>query len=63
MGLFWRKKRRAWYWSVLVLFFALRMLFRFARMFITVVDRQAEKQEKRFRQEPAMRRKWNIWGA
>ncbi|MBN1129623.1 MAG: hypothetical protein JXA71_11580 [Chitinispirillaceae bacterium] len=58
----WRRKQRAWYGGVLVLFFALRMLFRFARMFIKVVDRQAEKQEKRFRQEPAMRRKWKLGG-
>jgi hypothetical protein len=39
--MFWRRKQHAWYWGVIALMFALRMLFQCATFFQKAADRQA----------------------
>jgi hypothetical protein len=43
----WKRKRHAWYWGVIVLFFALRVLFRCARFFLKAAEKQDAWMEKK----------------
>ena len=40
-AMFWRKKKTAWYWKVLLLLIILRILYAFARFFMKVTDKHA----------------------
>jgi hypothetical protein len=56
--MFLRRKKHAWYWGVIVLFFALRVIFRFARFFMKIAEKQAARSEMRDRSgRPRSRRK------
>jgi hypothetical protein len=39
--MFWRRKKHAWYWGVIVLFIALRVIFRFARFFMKIAENRS----------------------
>ena len=40
-----RKKQRAWYWSVLVIFIVIRFIYGIARFFMNSVDKHAARQD------------------
>jgi hypothetical protein len=45
--MFWRRKRHAWYWGVIALLFALRMMFKCASFFQKAADRQARRENQK----------------
>ncbi len=54
-----RKRERAWYWRVLAILAALRVIYGFARFFMKVVDKQAARAEKLLdRREKALKRRF-----
>ncbi len=54
-----RKPQRSWYWKVLAILAALRVIYGFARFFMKVVDKQAARAEKQLdRRERTLKRRF-----
>jgi len=56
--MFGRRKVRPWYWRVVAILAALRVIYGFARFFMKIVDKQAALSEKQLRRRIGKTHRW-----